>query len=138
MNDIVIREATPVDLDALLQCEQGIVAYERPFDGTLKEEELHYYDLGEMIVADDVQVVVAEVEGRVVGSGYARIEKAKPYHKHTDYAYLGCMYVDPGIQWQRDKQPGFGCAESLVPIQKCYRTAFGSVILITLSRHKGL
>jgi GNAT superfamily N-acetyltransferase len=95
MSDIVIREATPADLDALLQCEQGIVGYERPFDGTLKDGEIHYYDLAEMIVADDVQVVVAEVEGNVVGSGYARIEKPKPYHKHTDYAYLGCMYVDP-------------------------------------------
>jgi ribosomal protein S18 acetylase RimI-like enzyme len=95
MSSIFIREAKPADLNALLEFEQGIVSWERPFDDTLKEGEIHYYDLGAMIVADDVRVVVAESEGRAVGSGYARIEQGKAYQKFERYAYLGCMYVLP-------------------------------------------
>jgi len=95
MSNIIVREATLDDLNALLQCEQGIVSWERPYDDTLKEGEIHYYDLAEMIVADHVYVVAAECEGVVVGSGYARIEHAKAYQKYERYAYLGCMYVLP-------------------------------------------
>ena len=95
MSDIIIRTAKPADLNALLEFEQGIVSWERPFDDTLKEGEIHYYDLGAMIVADDVYVVVAESEGKLVGSGYARIEQGKSYQKFGQYAYLGCMYVLP-------------------------------------------
>jgi GNAT superfamily N-acetyltransferase len=95
MSVISVREAKPADLEALLQCERGIVSWERPFDDTLKEGEIHYYDLAAMIGADDVHLVVAECEGRVVGSGYARIEQGKAYQKFERYAYLGCMYVLP-------------------------------------------
>jgi len=95
MSAIFIREAKPADLNVLLEFEQGIVSWERPFDDTLNEGEIHYYDLEAMIVADDVYVVVAESEGRVVGSGYARIEPGKAYQKFRQYAYLGCMYVLP-------------------------------------------
>ncbi len=31
----------------------------------------------------------------IIGSGYARIENAKPYLQHQQHAYLGFMYVDP-------------------------------------------
>lgn len=37
----------------------------------------------------------AHPETRLVGSGYARIEPAKPYLHHPVHAYLGFMYVDP-------------------------------------------
>jgi ribosomal protein S18 acetylase RimI-like enzyme len=46
-----------------------------------------------MITDDDVFVAVAECNGELVGSGYARIENGKPYLKHKIYAYLGFMYV---------------------------------------------
>ena len=42
---MITREATLKDLHTLLEFEQGIIAAERPFDGTLKEGEIHYYDL---------------------------------------------------------------------------------------------
>ena len=93
--EILIRKAKPADLETLLEFEQGIAEAERPMDSTLKEGEIHYYDLGAMIAADDVYVAVAESEGRVVGSGYARIEQGKAYQKFERYAYLGCMYVLP-------------------------------------------
>ena len=93
MSEIIVRTAQPADLEALLACEQGIVAYERQFDDTLREGEIHYYDLKAMILADNVEVVVATLDNQVVGSGYARIEEAKDYQKYTRFAYLGCMFV---------------------------------------------
>ena len=39
--------------------------------------------------------MVAELGGELIGSGYARIENAKPYLQHQQHAYLGFMYVAP-------------------------------------------
>ncbi|MEO6980937.1 MAG: hypothetical protein ABI113_21255, partial [Mucilaginibacter sp.] len=68
MSDITTRAALPADLDILLSFEQGIIEAERPFDSTLKDGEIHYYDLGQMIIALDVEVIVAELDGEVIGS----------------------------------------------------------------------
>lgn len=95
MEQAIIRKARIGDLETLYQFEQGVIDAERPFDSTLKSEKIHYYDLKEMIDASHIALVVAEVEGTIVGSGYARIEKAKPYLKHGVHAYLGFMYVHP-------------------------------------------
>jgi ribosomal protein S18 acetylase RimI-like enzyme len=95
MQQITIREATPADLPTLLRFEQGVITAERPFDPTLKKEETHYYDLHQMITASHIELLVAEIDGKLVGSGYARIENAKPYLQHTHHAYLGFMYVEP-------------------------------------------
>ena len=100
MQDIIIREATLEDLPVLLNFEQGIITAERPFDPTLKKEEINYYSIRDMILASDVHVVVAESQNKLIASGYARIEKAKPYLDHEDYAYLGFMYVDPAYRSQ--------------------------------------
>jgi hypothetical protein len=45
-----------------------------------------------MITAAHIEVVVAEIGALIVGSGYARIEAAKPYLKHDNYAYLIYVY----------------------------------------------
>ncbi|MEP7256104.1 MAG: GNAT family N-acetyltransferase [Ferruginibacter sp.] len=95
MEQIIIRKATLNDLDTLLVFEQGVIYAERPFDPTLKKEHTHYYDIENMITATDVEIVVAELDGEVIGSGYARIENAKPYLQHLQHAYLGFMYVVP-------------------------------------------
>ena len=95
MEQIKIRPAKKDDLEILFEFEQGVIEAERPFDPTLKSGHIHYYDLGEMIHSDDVQLVVAEVDNIIVGSGYARIEKSKIFYKHPNYAYLGFMYVRP-------------------------------------------
>lgn len=94
MHTIHIRKAHPDDLAKLLAFEQGIIAAERPFDPTLKAEKIHYYDIEKMISAADVQLLVAEIDSEIIGSGYARIEAAKPYLNHETYAYLGFMYTD--------------------------------------------
>ena len=95
MGTIIIRKAVQSDLPVLLTFEQGIVAAQRPFDATLKEGIIHYYDIAAMIDAAHVEVLVAEANGELIGSGYARIQDAKPYQVFTQYTYLGFMYVVP-------------------------------------------
>ncbi len=48
-----------------------------------------------MITASHIELMVAEIETEVIGSGYARIEDSKPYLQHQKHAYLGFMYVHP-------------------------------------------
>lgn len=100
MKSITVRAAQKDEIVTLLTFEQGIVAAERPFDSTLKEGEIHYYDLIHLIESPEAEVVVAEIDGALVGSGYALIKEAKPYLKHTHYAYLGFMYVKPQYRGQ--------------------------------------
>lgn len=90
---ITTRKAALIDLPILLEFEQALINFERPFDVTLKEEKISYYDIKAMILSDDVEVIVAVDEEKIVGSGYARIEIAKPYLKHQNLGYLGFMYV---------------------------------------------
>jgi ribosomal protein S18 acetylase RimI-like enzyme len=92
---IIIRQATVADLPVLYVFEQGVISAERPFDSTLKNDPVHYYDLAYMIASDDVQLVVATDGDKVIASGYARIEKARHFVKHDYHAYLGFMYVLP-------------------------------------------
>ncbi len=93
MQDITIRKATLNDMETLLRFEQGVIEFERPFDPTL-DENIHYYDLNEMISAPHIELLVAEHAGQLIASGYARIEAAvRPYLKHDQQAYLGFMYV---------------------------------------------
>jgi GNAT superfamily N-acetyltransferase len=95
MQNITTRKATLADMDTLLQFEQGVIAAERPFDPTLKESHINYYNLNELITAPHIQLVVAELDGELIGSGYARIENSKIYLRHQQHAYLGFMYVLP-------------------------------------------
>ncbi|HLZ85919.1 MAG TPA: GNAT family N-acetyltransferase [Puia sp.] len=92
---IIVRPATTADIPTLLRFEQSVIAAERPFDPTLKENPV-YYDLPALIASPDTQLLVAELDGAIIGSGYARIEKANPMYKHSHHAYIGFMYVDPG------------------------------------------
>ena len=100
MKDIFIREATFQDYDTLLRFEQGVISAERPFDETLADDPIRYYDIKEMISAPHIQLVVAEAEGELVGCGYARIENAKPFLRHSQYCYLGFMYTKPKFRGQ--------------------------------------
>jgi len=96
--EILIRQAKPEEINILLEFEKGIIVVERPFDSTLKEGEIHYYDLLKLIESDDAELLVAVWGDELVGSGYAKILTAKPYHKHSQYAYLGFMYVKPSYR----------------------------------------
>ena len=93
--ETIIRSAKVSEIDILLDFEKGIIEAERPFDSSLKDGNINYYDLIELINSNDAEVIVATVNSEIVGSGYAKIVKAKPYQKFSSYAYLGFMYVKP-------------------------------------------
>lgn len=92
---VSVRSATRHDLRTLLDFEQGIVAAERPYDHTLKADPINYYDIGALIESDDAEVAVLEVDGDIVGSGYAQKRRSIDYAVHEYHAFLGFMYVRP-------------------------------------------
>ncbi len=114
---INIRKAKLSDVDKLLEFEQGVIASERPFDESLKDEEITYYDLEKLITGENSQLVVAEHEGELVASGYALIKRSEPFEKYDYFSYLGFMFVAPKyrrkginkqvidslIQWSKSK-----------------------------------
>jgi len=95
MDMLIIRKASLQDMEILLRFEQGVIHAERPYDITLKNDPIKYYDLEEMINATHIEIVVAQSGNEVIGCGYARIENAQPFLKHAKSAYLGFMYVKP-------------------------------------------
>jgi GNAT superfamily N-acetyltransferase len=92
---VEIRKAIETEIEILLSFEKGIIEAERPFDNTLNEGEIHYYDLMALIRAKSAEVLVAVFNNEIVGSGYAKILPAEPYQKYTEYAFLGFMFVKP-------------------------------------------
>ncbi|EDP71976.1 hypothetical protein FBALC1_12782 [Flavobacteriales bacterium ALC-1] len=100
MKTITYRSATLEDLPTLLDFEQGIIAYERPYDSTLKPDPISYYDLKELILSKNAEVHIAEHENKVIGSGYAKIVNSKPYNIHNQHVYLGFMFVKPEYRGQ--------------------------------------
>ncbi len=95
MPQLLTRKAALSDLPTLLRFEQGVITAERPFDSDIKPDPVHYYDIEELINASHIELVVAEVDGELIGCGYARIEKSRHFLRHPLHAYLGFMYVDP-------------------------------------------
>jgi len=109
--------ATLADLNILLAFEQEIIRAERPFDETLDKDPISYYDLRQLILSNEAEVMVAEEDSKIIGSGYALIRDAKPYLDHKKYTYLGFMYthndyrgkginktiVDALVQWSKAK-----------------------------------
>ncbi|MBU3005164.1 GNAT family N-acetyltransferase [Paraglaciecola arctica] len=95
MGKITIRAAEQADLPILKEFEQGIISTERPFNSCLKPENICYYDIGALIAGDNSKVLVAEEDGALVGSGYARIKESKAHLIHDFHCYLGFMYVAP-------------------------------------------
>jgi len=92
---IQIRAATSDDLPILFRFQQGIVEAERPFDPTLKEGELQYHDLPRIVDSPDSEIVVAMINGAIVGCGYGQIREAKSYLRHDRYCYVGLVFVLP-------------------------------------------
>ena len=96
--DFEIRDATLQDLPVLLNFEQEIIKAERPFNCTLREDPINYYDLEKMIGDEDAKVIVAVTDGKIIASGYAIPKKASDFFKHEYYAYLGFMFTDPDFR----------------------------------------
>jgi GNAT superfamily N-acetyltransferase len=93
MSNITIRAALLADLPILKKFEQGIITTERPFNASLKPNDICYYDIGALIKNDNSVVMVAVDGDVIVGSGYARIKQSKAHLTHDYHAYLGFMFV---------------------------------------------
>ncbi|QCW99143.1 GNAT family N-acetyltransferase [Aggregatimonas sangjinii] len=115
MGEILVRKATLKDLEVLLEYEQGVIEAERPYDPTLAENPILYYDLPELISSSDAEVVVGVAASRVIGCGYALIKKAKHYLDHEEYAYLGFMYTHPDFR-------GNGVNSKILDVLKSWAT----------------
>ena len=96
--DILIRSAIESDLPVLKSFEQGIIEAERPYDHTLKTDPISYYDLGELVLSPDAEVVVAEIAGEPVASGYVQKRRSLDYVKSDYHAFLGFMFVVPAFR----------------------------------------
>jgi ribosomal protein S18 acetylase RimI-like enzyme len=100
MDEIKIRKASLVDLGQLLAFEQDLIKTERPHDPTIKPDPVNYYDLKTMLTDSQIEMVVAEADNKIIASGYARIDRSRPFLKHSTHAYLGFMYVLPEYRGQ--------------------------------------
>lgn len=89
----IVRLATKNDLVTLNTFMDGLVEAERPMDVTIKDGKVIYYDLEGFILSEDAVLYVAELNGELVASGYAKIKKDRIYLKHEAHSYLGFMYV---------------------------------------------
>jgi len=95
MKALIIRDAEPEDVPVLKSFEQELIKAERPFDPTIRPDPISYYDLEEYVSRNDVKVMVAEIDGTLVSSGYAYAKPARNYLDHEEYAYCGFMYTIP-------------------------------------------
>ena len=95
MDSLMFRPATSKDLLILRQFEQGVIEAERPFNPTLKAEKVQYYDLEALLNNPEALLLVGEIEGEIITSGYVKILTAKPQFQFDKYAYMGFMYVLP-------------------------------------------
>ena len=90
---IKLRKATHKDLTVLYEFEQGVIEAERPMDTTLKVEHTYYYNIPELIENPSVELIIAEINGDVVGCGYAKIKNARDCFQFKQFSYLGFMFT---------------------------------------------
>ncbi|WP_144207467.1 GNAT family N-acetyltransferase [Shewanella donghaensis] len=94
MKNLIIRKATSEDKVELLSLEQKVVEAERPYNASIKTKNATYYDLNHLLLDDDSNLLVAEINGVIIGSGYGQIRGSKKSLEHSTHTYLGFMYVE--------------------------------------------
>lgn len=94
------RRATLDDIPQLLNHEQSVLAAERPFNPIIRDKGAYYYQLDKLLVDEAAYVLVGEVEGNIIATGYVQIRPSKPALRHENHGYLGFMYVDPAFRGQ--------------------------------------
>lgn len=89
----IIREARDGDYSALVALKQKVIEAERPYNASLKKEGAYYYDIEKLISDHDSRLVVGEISGAIVATGYVQVRRSKPALDHDSHGYLGFMYV---------------------------------------------
>ncbi|MEE2878377.1 MAG: GNAT family N-acetyltransferase [Pseudomonadota bacterium] len=90
---MTVRTAILDDLPTLLEFEQGIIAAEPAYDPLLKPDPISYYDIAEMMGSDEAEVMVVELDGEIVASGYVKVRESRACTAPALHAYLGFMFV---------------------------------------------
>ncbi len=94
LKEINFREVAIADLPQLLVLEQNIIESERPYDPDIRDSNVSYYDIDNLISNDNSYLLVVETNGKIIGSGYAQIRQSKSSHVHDVHCYLGFIYLD--------------------------------------------
>jgi len=97
--ELLIRQATVSDKQALLNFEQAVIEAERPFNSQIKDQ-AHYYDIDHLIKSDTSCLIVAQYNGDIIGTGYVSIRASKHSLVHEQHGYLGFMFVSPEYRGQ--------------------------------------
>lgn len=100
MNEFNVRPASRKDLPILLEFEQGVIEAERPFDPTLPEGKINYYNLDNLLSSEDAKLVVAERDSQIIACGYAIKKRARHYLDHEFYSYMGFMFTHEAYRGQ--------------------------------------
>lgn len=131
MKNLVIRDATSIDLPILLDFEQKLIEAERPFDITLKEKPISYYNIESYIKDENIKIVVADYNGQVISSGYALKKEASDFQSHKYYGYLGFMYTV-------EEYRGNGINKKIMEVLKewCLKTNLNEIRLKVYSLNK--
>ncbi|SDX61040.1 GNAT family N-acetyltransferase [Marinobacter mobilis] len=93
LDGLIIREARDGDYSSLVALEQKVIDSERPYNASLKREGAYYYDIEKLISDHDSRLVVGEISGFIVATGYVQVRRSKPALDHDSHGYLGFMYV---------------------------------------------
>lgn len=101
MTTISTRTAKIEDLKTLLEFEQGVIEAEKPLDPFLKKGPIFYYNIEELITAENTHLIVAVANNEIVGSGYVKIEKSREYHKNEQNGYVGFIFVKPAFRGKK-------------------------------------
>ena len=94
LEGLIIREARDGDYSSLVALEQKVIDAERPYNASLKKEGAYYYDIEKLISDHDSRLVVGEVSGGIIATGYVQVRHSKPALDHDSHGYLGFMYVE--------------------------------------------
>lgn len=95
-----LRPANESELPLLNRFQQGIIEAEAPFIPRRRATPYEYYDLAQLLTCPDTLVAVAEVDGRIVASGYVQKRPAKHYLDHDFHGYIGFIYTQPDFRGQ--------------------------------------
>lgn len=93
LDGLILRQARDDDYPSLAALEQKVIDAERPYNASLKEKDAYYYDIEALISDRDTRLVVGEVSGDIVATGYLQVRDSKPSLNHDNHGYMGFMYV---------------------------------------------
>ena len=92
---INVRRATHDDLGALKHLEQQLINFERQFDPDIREgENVHYYDLEKLLMQDNISLIVAEVDNKIVGCAFGKIVKAPDWSESEYIGHIKMVFVE--------------------------------------------